>query len=71
MSAFYTYVYHKGSDTFFALEDDCYVFMAEEMSDEALESLEEAGSLRGFEDEAYALTENTIDNIRGLLENSV
>lgn len=60
----YTYIYHRGSDTFFALEDETFIFKSEELSEEALESAEEAGSLRGFEDEGYKVEENLIDLLR-------
>lgn len=64
MTKYTTFVYHRGSDTFFALEDEAFIFKAEELSEEAIESLEEAGSLRGFEDEGYKIEEYLIDQIR-------
>jgi hypothetical protein len=67
MADYITYVWHRGSDTFFALEDEAYLFKAEALSEEALESVEEAGSLRGFEEEGTLITEEDVDNIRGLL----
>lgn len=59
-----TYIWHRGSDTFFALDDETYIFFAEDLSEEALESVEEASSMRGFEDEGIYLDDDRIDAIR-------
>lgn len=67
MSNVKTYVWHAGSDTFFALEDEVYLFKYEDLSESAIESLEEYGSMRGCENEGHLLDADSIEIVRGLL----